>query len=225
MTGSAHLVSLLPWHHCSAASNGARAIDRSLQVALGVGGALFGLFVLALVVALVQRRRASKRAVSAAAFSALGPALGCAGSLGIVAVLFWLGYVPYLDALVAPGDAYEIQAVSQRGAWTFSYPSGKTSLNKLVVPNQRAIRLVLSSTDVAHGFYVPQLRTQRTAIPGRYCSLWFNVESVQELSVLCTEDCPSSSSASSAKIAVVDAARFDEWLASKEPAPGASAMQ
>jgi cytochrome c oxidase subunit 2 len=211
------LVRLLHLHLSGAASDGALAVDRALEVALTIGVAAFVLFLGALVVVLVRRQRAPVPDTSdATGFSTFGYILWCSVSLGVVSFLFWQGYVPYLDALVAPGDAFEIQAVSHQGSWTFSYPTGKVSLNKLVVPNRRPVRLVLSSTDVPHGFFVPQLRTQRTALPGRYSSLWFTINDVQEFSILSKQDCPPRRDASPATIAVVDSARFDEWLAARD---------
>ncbi len=144
--------------------------------------------------------------------------------LVLAGALFWVGYVPFLDASVAPSDAYEIQATSQKGSWRFSYPSGKVSDNRLVVPRWRPVRLVMSSTDVLHNLYLPQFRLQQTAIPGRYTSIWFEATEPRTMPIQCADDCPSGL-APEATISIIEPNQFDQWLAlSEKPKHGTAPL-
>jgi cytochrome c oxidase subunit 2 len=144
---------------------------------------------------------------------AWGIAIYFVAMLAIACGLFWLGYVPFLDAAVAPADAYEIQVTSQKGAWSFSYPSGKVSDNRLVVPRWRPVRLVMSSKDTMHNLYLPQFRLQQTAIPGRYTSIWFEATEARTMPIQCVEDCPSEGLAPGATLSIVEPDKFEQWLA------------
>ena len=134
---------------------------------------------------------------------------------GIVSALFWMGYTTFLDESVAPGDAYDIQTLSDRGVWTFTYPTGKISNNELVVPIGRPVRLILSSKDIPHGLYIPQLRLQQVALPGRYTTLWFKLSGQQTMRLQCTEGCLRGQ-AREPSLSAVSESHFDTWLSSNE---------
>jgi cytochrome c oxidase subunit II len=129
----------------------------------------------------------------------------------VLVVMFWLGYRTYLDGLVAPADAFDIQVLSERGSWTFTYPTGKLSKNDLVVPVARPVRLIMSSKDAVHGLAIPELRLQQLSIPGRYNTLWFNIPSQRTLSTRCTEGCDPRTKAEP-KVVAIDESHFDTWL-------------
>ncbi len=200
------------------AAPGASRVDFAVKVSLLVVGVLVVLLVAQVVYALWFRRftvhrdgrLVSKRTV----FTWL------LGASGIVTGLFWLGYSAFLDEIVPPASAYEIQALSAKNAWQFLYPTGKHSLNRLVVPTDRPVRLVLSSKDVEHSFFVPQLGLQQTALPGRYTSLWFQAPRRQTLSI--GDGRTAAAAKTSAVLDVIDASSFELWLSTKDPNFGPS---
>ncbi len=119
---------------------------------------------------------------------------------------------------MAPADAYEIQATSQKGTWSFAYPSGKVSVNRLVVPRQRPIRLIMSSKDDVHSLYLPQFRLQQVAIPGRFTSMWFEATQTKTMPIQCAQDCPAGSAQSVGTISVVEPEQFDSMAGSERQA-------
>jgi cytochrome c oxidase subunit 2 len=57
-----------------------------------------------------------------------------------------------------------------------SVPNYLLSVDKpLVVPSGTKVRLLLTSQDVIHAWWVPDLGVKRAAIPGFISELWFNV--------------------------------------------------
>ena len=56
----------------------------------------------------------------------------------------------------------------------FDYPDGGTTLNELVVPSNRPVKLVLSSKDVLHSFFIPVMRSKMDCLPNRYNIMWFD---------------------------------------------------
>jgi len=130
----------------------------------------------------------------------------------IAGLVFWLGYGPFMDAAVPPGNAYEISATSIEGRWQFEYPNGTTSLNQLAVPRGQPVRVVLSSADRLHEFYLPRFKIRQTAIPGRYSSAWFLSNRLLSAPIECETYCPRQEGAAPASLRVLDAAPFEEWL-------------
>jgi cytochrome c oxidase subunit 2 len=52
--------------------------------------------------------------------------------------------------------------------------------NPLVVPSGTKVRLLLTSQDVIHAWYVPDFGAKRSAIPGYISELWFKVDAGKE---------------------------------------------
>lgn len=130
------------------------------------------------------------------------------------AIFIW-GVGGYMRFAVPPGEAMEIQVVGKQWLWTFEYPDGTRSVNEIHVPVDKNIRLVMSSEDVLHDFYIPDMRIKRDIIPGRYVQEWFhaNPNSIGEHVATCAEYCGKGHSDMHAKLVVDSAADFDKWMA------------
>ena len=220
------LLGFLSCHPAAGLSSGAARIDRAFNTVMCVSAALGLLLVVWIAFAILRRRTSLVQAVAARQSGfPWSIAVYLSAMLAIACALFWVGYVPFLDASVAPADAYEIQATSQNGSWSFSYPSGKVSDNRLVVPRWRPVRLVMSSKDTLHNLYLPQFRLQQTAIPGRYTSIWFEATQAKTIPIQCTNDCPSGRHTPEATLAIIEPDQFDQWLAlSDKPKRGSAAV-
>lgn len=130
----------------------------------------------------------------------------------IVVGLFWSGYRTYLDMATPPAGAYEIQVTGQKWNWLFTYPNGYVD-GQLHVPEHTPVRLVMTSQDVMHAFFVPVFRVKRDVIPGRYTELWFEALGPGTHDVLCAEYCGKSHSAMLTKVVVHERADYERWLA------------
>ena len=87
-------------------------------------------------------------------------------------MIFYFGFRGFIDIATPPGNSYEIQVHAQRWKWTFTYPNGYVDEN-LHVPVDRPVRLMMTSEDVIHAFFVPDFRIKRDVVPGRYNMTWF----------------------------------------------------
>ena len=70
----------------------------------------------------------------------------------------------------------QITATGQEWLWRYTYPNGAFSYYKLVVPVDTAVQLNLTSTDVIHGWYVPELSGKADAVPGKTNKVWFKAD-------------------------------------------------
>lgn len=77
----------------------------------------------------------------------------------------------------------EIDAIAQQWLWRFEYPGGQPgqrtfSYGELVVPVDTAVVLNITSTDVLHSWWVPELGGQVQATPGDVVQTWFKADEV-----------------------------------------------
>jgi cytochrome c oxidase subunit II len=146
--------------------------------------------------------------------------------LAIVIGLFFVGYRGFLYMSVPPAESYEINVTGQKWSWTFTYPNGVVS-NELTVPAGRPIKLIMSSQDVIHSFYVPEFRVKRDVIPGLYTTVWFEAREPAESTLFCTEYCGgggdgrqgSGHSGMWTAVHVLSEPDFDTWMQSQEDDP------
>lgn len=113
---------------------------------------------------------------------------------------------------VPPKDAIEIKVTGQRWLWTFDYPDGQTSAGELVVPADRPVKLLMSSTDVIHSFYVPAFRLKKDVLPNRYTVLWFEAAGVGNYELYCAEYCGQGHSQMLGNVRVLSEREFQDWL-------------
>jgi cytochrome c oxidase subunit 2 len=134
------------------------------------------------------------------------------GPLLIVILIFFLGFHSYMEATVPPADAMEIQVTGRRWLWQFEYPNGARTVNELHVPVGKPVKLVMSSDDVIHSFYVPSFRLKADLLPNRYTEMWFTPTREGTHTIFCAEYCGRGHSDMSGKILVESEARYQERL-------------
>ena len=69
--------------------------------------------------------------------------------------MFYIGWTSYVGLRTVPDGALEIDVEAQMFSWIFIYDNEKESENELIVPQGRAIKLNITSTDVVHSFFFP----------------------------------------------------------------------
>jgi cytochrome c oxidase subunit II len=141
--------------------------------------------------------------------------------LVIMLGIFYWGMVLFNKLRIVPENvANEIHVTAEQWAWTYSYQNGKelySSANEaMVVPANKATKIVLTSKDVIHSFYVPAFRVKQDAIPGKFTELWFEPNQTGEFIVFCTEYCGTKHSGMMIKIKVVPSDEFATWYHSEK---------
>lgn len=131
----------------------------------------------------------------------------------LVMIVFGWGLTGYVALSTPPDDAYEIRVVAKSWLWEFHYNTGHVSVNELHVPANRPVKLIMSSDDVIHSFYIPDYRIKRDVLPNRYTSVWFEALEAGESIIYCTEYCGTAHSNMLATTYVHDQEDFDTWLA------------
>ena len=80
-----------------------------------------------------------------------------------------------------------------------------------VIPAGKPVVLRLTSSDVIHSFFVPDLRVKQDAVPGIQTTMWFEVSEPGEHDALCAEYCGVGHSDMMTKVIVLDQEQFDAW--------------
>jgi cytochrome c oxidase subunit 2 len=141
------------------------------------------------------------------------------GSLFALFVFYWvLGFRQYVRLTVAPAGAIDVYVTSRQWLWEFAHPDGPASVGVLYVPAQRPIRLLLTSRDVIHSFFVPAFRIKRDAVPGTYTEAWFEAKVPGTYPILCAELCGVGHSMMRAQVVVLSPQDFENWLRGRPPA-------
>lgn len=121
----------------------------------------------------------------------------------LVMIVFFWGFTGYMKMRVMPANALEIKVTAQKWFWSFAYPDGNSS-DVLVVPVNQPVRLLMSSQDVLHSFFVPNFRAKMDVLPNRYTSMWFQATDTGTFDIYCTEYCGQKHSEMIAKVIVLE---------------------
>jgi cytochrome c oxidase subunit II len=197
------------------ASSVARHIDQlhfSVIITTMVGAAAITIVGVALLIR--YRARGELRREDPKACPPLWAEVGVIGGLLSLFCLWWvIGFVQYVGLQVAPEDALPIYVTAKQWMWKFAYPDGEHTISTLYVPSGKAVRLILTSRDVIHSFYVPDFRIKQDAVPGRYTTAWFLVNQPGVHLVMCAEYCGTGHSTMRAQVVALAPEDYGRWLA------------
>jgi cytochrome c oxidase subunit 2 len=125
---------------------------------------------------------------------------------------FAIGFPQFITTRTPPHDAMDVYVQGKQWMWKFAYPEGPSGLDVLRVPVGRPVRLLITSRDVIHSFYVPALRLKQDALPGRYTEAWFQADTPGRYQVFCAQYCGMGHSSMLAEVVVMPAVEFDAWF-------------
>lgn len=97
-----------------------------------------------------------------------------------------------------PDTDFELGVAAKQFNWEVSYPGPDGKLgtdddvkfdNDLHVPVNKPIRLQLTSKDVIHSFFMPNMRFKQDTVPGRQITAWFEAIKPGKYEIPCAELC------------------------------------
>ncbi len=128
-------------------------------------------------------------------------------------------------ALVLPGSdsPLRIEVIARQYWWEVRYPDmgeGAVTANEIRLPRGREVELHLSSADVIHSLWIPNLHGKMDMIPGRVNRQRLTAERTGVLRGQCTEFCGLQHSLMAFWAVVQEPEEFEAWLArQREPVP------
>ena len=137
---------------------------------------------------------------------------------------------PYLTPAAAgaadPGagnatDDLEVEVLAYQWGWEFRYPEANvTSRSRVVLPVDRDVRFVLSSADVIHSFYVPDLGIKQDVFPGHDIVARTHATETGEYNLYCAELCGSGHARMDGTVDVRNESAYREWLDGQSSSAG-----
>jgi cytochrome c oxidase subunit II len=140
--------------------------------------------------------------------------------LGICMIFFAWGSLIYFQEARPPRGSMEVYVVAKQWMWKFEHENGQREINQLHIPVGRDVKVIMSSQDAIHSFYVPAFRIKADVLPGRYTMTWFHTTKVGTYHLFCAEYCGTDHSAMIGQVIVMDPVAYQAWAAGGAGAGG-----
>ncbi|MDQ4142189.1 MAG: cytochrome c oxidase subunit II [Actinomycetota bacterium] len=139
----------------------------------------------------------------------------------ILTIAFVVSLVVMRQLTVEARDAaLEIEVIGRMWWWEARYPNGAVTANEIHIPSGERVRLRLTSADVIHSFWVPQLQVKVDQVPGRENELWLEAARPGRYRGQCAEYCGLQHANMIVYVIAQPRAEFNAWLANEaRPAP------
>ena len=207
------------------ASSVAPEVDALFLFILGVTGIVaLGIWVVMLYFAIRYRRRSADDRPPVIHGSLALELTWTIIPLLLMGVMFVWGSKVFFHLNRPPDDAMTVSVVGKRWMWKLQHPTGQREVNELHVPVGRAVKLVITSEDTIHSFFVPAFRIKKDAVPGRYNLAWFQATKTGAFHLFCAEYCGTEHSKMIGRVVVMEPEEYQVWLAGG-PAPESPVLQ
>ncbi len=132
--------------------------------------------------------------------------------MGVFVLIFVWGAVIFFLERTPPRGADEVYVVAKQWMWKLQHTGGQREINELHVPVGRDVKMIMTSQDVIHSFYVPAFRIKQDVLPGRYTTAWFHATKTGTFHLFCAEYCGTSHSGMIGQVVVMEPAQYQAWL-------------
>ena len=138
----------------------------------------------------------------------------------------WGAQIYFLNAR-PPKNANEIYVVGKQWMWKIQHTTGQREINELHVPVGRKIKLIMTSEDTIHDFFIPAFRIKADVLPGKYTTQWFEATKPGVYHLFCAEYCGMNHSGMIGSVTVMQPTEFDNWLSgnSGQQSPAVAGQQ
>ena len=137
----------------------------------------------------------------------------------------WIGASAMLTLGLAAMGAHELRAVvgkpeadhdieirAQQFSWEFYYPRFNQFGAKLYLEKGKRHRLILTSKDVVHSFWVPEFRLKQDAVPGKIVPLIITPTKAGDYTLMCAELCGLEHTEMTSMVSVLEHEEFENAL-------------
>lgn len=129
----------------------------------------------------------------------------------VVMIIFAWGWIDYKKIIVDPFKPLEVNITGKQWLWEVEYQNGRKLTNELVVPLGQPVKLVMTSNDVLHSFFIPNFRLKQDVIPNSYTFLSFTAIKKGDHPVFCAEYCGTAHSKMLANVKVIEPVDYQKW--------------
>lgn len=128
--------------------------------------------------------------------------------LSVISVKIWYG------VQVQENQGIQIESIGHQWFYTFRYPGVHGELtNEMHLPLGQPVTLHVTSSDVIHSFWVPDMRIKADMVPGLVNTLRFTPTRTGTFQIVCTEFCGTQHGEMNKQTVVIEEpAQFNAWL-------------
>jgi cytochrome c oxidase subunit 2 len=137
--------------------------------------------------------------------------------LSLLMVIFFWGASLFVDMKRPPLHALEINVIGKRWMWKIQHPGGQREIDELHIPVNTPVKLIMSSQDVIHSFYIPAFRIKQDVLPGSFTTQWFVATEPGIYHLFCAEYCGTLHSGMVGKVIAMSPQDYQAWLAGTAP--------
>jgi len=131
---------------------------------------------------------------------------------GLTMIMFGWGANIFFKESRPPKDAAQVYVVAKQWMWKVQHMEGQREINELHIPVGRPVKLVMTSEDVIHSFFVPAFRTKQDVVPGRYSTTWFTATKPGKYHLFCAEYCGTKHSGMGGWVYAMEPQDYQIWL-------------
>jgi cytochrome c oxidase subunit 2 len=209
-----------PWELLPTASNHAASLDGLYLFLTAVCAVSFVLVIGAMVYFMVKYKKRSDNDKTSPITHNGRLEFAWSAIPAVFLMLFFIwGELDFVKLSAPPPDAIDIRVTAQKWYWTIEYPGRPVASTVevldgeiaplLIVPLGQPVRVLMTSKDVLHSFYIPAFRVKKDIVPGRYTSVWFEPIIEGTFPIFCTEYCGDEHSSMLAVVKVVKAEEYE----------------
>lgn len=196
------------------ASDTAHRVDIAFFSVLGISGAILLVLLVLVIVFSVRYHRGSR--------AKRGPLpkllhreieIGWTSATVFVAIFIFWWFVAgaSFPPRVQPHQL-EIHIVAKQWMWKVQHPDGAREIDALHIPVDTPIRLVMTSQDVIHSFYIPAFRLKQDVLPVISTELEFTPTQTGSFHLFCAEYCGAQHSRMTGEVVVLTEPQYAAWL-------------
>lgn len=112
-----------------------------------------------------------------------------------------------------------IKVYAQQFAWKFTYPDdGGFTTDELVMPVDQGIEFEMTSADVIHSFWIPEMGQKQDLLPGIDTKIVVTPTRMGRFTLVCTELCGAGHATMRGPVRVVSKAEFASWTQERSEA-------
>jgi len=142
-------------------------------------------------------------------------------------IVVWIGlasrgvWASIKDPNLIPANAMEVRVSAKQFEWNVTYPGPDgvfdtaddlVSRNRLDIPEGRAVKIILTSEDVIHSFFLREHRVKQDAVPGMEILVWFEATETGQYTIGCAELCGTGHTRMRGTLTVHSADGYQQWL-------------
>jgi cytochrome c oxidase subunit 2 len=141
----------------------------------------------------------------------------------LMLVMFFWGAGIYTNLKQPLEHGLEIHVIGKQWMWKIEHPDGVREIDELHVPAGEPVKLIMTSQDVIHDFFLPEFRIKQDVLPGSYVTEWFTATRPGIYHIFCAQYCGTDHAKMVGRVVVMSPSDYQAWRAGAIPSQSPAA--